>query len=234
MAKGLSQQAVADAMSAYGFSWRQTTVAKTEAADRPALFVEVVALSRILNRDLRSFLTDRTELDDLKDELAHESEEMRERVLSAEFAVEAARMEQERVAVEEGVALAISEYTYSGDSGPLRASIDIFAESRCFEMETCRKALIAAGVPDEVIRHADSIALHEAATVIHSSGRVSREEYLYGHKQEEVVEAAGMFLDGQTLHMRFLGLLKGEQVYRFYFAQLLVDIVAEWTEPREI
>lgn len=44
-ARGLAQQEVADGMAARGFSWRQTTVAKTERAQRPVLVDEAVGLA---------------------------------------------------------------------------------------------------------------------------------------------------------------------------------------------
>ncbi len=43
-----SQEKLADLMSAAGYAWRQTTVAKTEAADRPVRVAEAVALARAL------------------------------------------------------------------------------------------------------------------------------------------------------------------------------------------
>jgi transcriptional regulator with XRE-family HTH domain len=45
--RGWSQEKLADLMSAAGFPWRQTTTAKTEAADRPVRVSEVAALARI-------------------------------------------------------------------------------------------------------------------------------------------------------------------------------------------
>ena len=56
-ARGLSQQQVADAMVGLGFSWRQTTVAKTEAAERPVPVGEVVALAGLLGVGIHDLLT---------------------------------------------------------------------------------------------------------------------------------------------------------------------------------
>jgi hypothetical protein len=48
-AAGLTQQQVADRMAGCGYpDWRQTTIAKTEAAQRPLRLNELVALARIL------------------------------------------------------------------------------------------------------------------------------------------------------------------------------------------
>ncbi len=55
-ARGLSQQQVADAMVGLGFSWRQTTVAKTEAAERPVPVGEVYALAGLLGVGIHDLL----------------------------------------------------------------------------------------------------------------------------------------------------------------------------------
>ena len=160
---GLSQQALADAMTELGVSWRQTTVAKTEAADRPVLFTEVVALSRILSRDLDYFFTNRTALDDLKDELARNAEAARKHVRAAESMLQSAKSDEARAIVKEGIALAVTEYTYTGDSGILRRSVDVFTASPAFTLDDCMKVLTTAGVPRESVKAIDQIAMREAA-----------------------------------------------------------------------
>jgi transcriptional regulator with XRE-family HTH domain len=52
MRKGLSQEEVARLMREAGFSWRQTTAAKTEASDRPVRVNEAAALASILGTSL--------------------------------------------------------------------------------------------------------------------------------------------------------------------------------------
>jgi len=52
----MSQQAVADAMVEAGFTWRQTTVAKTEAAERPVPVAELVALARLFETPIPELL----------------------------------------------------------------------------------------------------------------------------------------------------------------------------------
>ncbi|GAA0215620.1 hypothetical protein GCM10009527_009350 [Actinomadura nitritigenes] len=46
-ARQMSQESVAEAMNSAGFSWRQTTAAKTEAGQRPVRVNEVVALAQL-------------------------------------------------------------------------------------------------------------------------------------------------------------------------------------------
>jgi len=50
--RGWSQQEVAERMADLGFSWRQSTAAKTEAAERPVRLNEAVALAAIFDADL--------------------------------------------------------------------------------------------------------------------------------------------------------------------------------------
>ncbi|MGI5162746.1 hypothetical protein ACQEU3_47070 [Spirillospora sp. CA-253888] len=47
-ALGISQAAFADLMRRRGHTWRQTTVAKTEAAQRPLLYDEALAVADLL------------------------------------------------------------------------------------------------------------------------------------------------------------------------------------------
>lgn len=57
IARGWPQQELATRMSDEGFSWRQTTVAKTEAADRPIRVNEAAALAGIFGITLNDLLT---------------------------------------------------------------------------------------------------------------------------------------------------------------------------------
>jgi transcriptional regulator with XRE-family HTH domain len=62
MAQGLSQDKLAEAMRELGFSsWRQTTVTKTETAERPLRVNELVALANILNAKIADFVKDSSE-----------------------------------------------------------------------------------------------------------------------------------------------------------------------------
>jgi transcriptional regulator with XRE-family HTH domain len=55
-ALGLSQQALADAMRSLGYTWLQTTVAKTEAAERPIRVNELTDLARVLGVSVSDLL----------------------------------------------------------------------------------------------------------------------------------------------------------------------------------
>lgn len=59
---GWSQRQLAVCMGTLGFSWHQTTVAKTEAAERSVPIDEAVALARLLRISLDSLLLAGAEL----------------------------------------------------------------------------------------------------------------------------------------------------------------------------
>jgi transcriptional regulator with XRE-family HTH domain len=54
---GLTQAELAEAMQGLGHSWGQTTVAKTEAADRPLRVNEVADLARVLGTQIPHLVT---------------------------------------------------------------------------------------------------------------------------------------------------------------------------------
>jgi transcriptional regulator with XRE-family HTH domain len=58
---GLTQAELADAMQGLGHSWMQTTVAKTEAADRPLRLNEVADLAKILGVRVPHLVSSRTD-----------------------------------------------------------------------------------------------------------------------------------------------------------------------------
>jgi transcriptional regulator with XRE-family HTH domain len=53
---GLSQRDLARGMDGRGFSWHQTTVAKTERAQRPLLVTELVSLAELLHTSVGRLL----------------------------------------------------------------------------------------------------------------------------------------------------------------------------------
>jgi transcriptional regulator with XRE-family HTH domain len=61
--RGLTQADVAEAMQGLGHSWIQTTVAKTEAADRPLRLNEVADLAKILGVRVPQLVSTRTDWD---------------------------------------------------------------------------------------------------------------------------------------------------------------------------
>ncbi|HLS13152.1 MAG TPA: helix-turn-helix transcriptional regulator [Beutenbergiaceae bacterium] len=109
-AKGLTQSEVAKLMVARGFSWRQTTVAKTEAAERPIRVNEAAALALSLGvsvLDLFSPGDSEEEYETLQAVLQADTAitVARQRVAEAEAALQAERKKlDEAVAHEEQAA----------------------------------------------------------------------------------------------------------------------------------
>lgn len=71
---GMTQDEVADAMNARGFSMRQSTIAKIEGAQRPVRVSEAVALAAVLHADLADLLADPAQHDVLASARAEERE----------------------------------------------------------------------------------------------------------------------------------------------------------------
>lgn len=86
-ARGLSQEQVAAKMTALGFSWQQTTVARTEAASRPIRVNEAVALSRVFQVAIDYLL-----------EKADREQELRVRITQAQIAADHAHMQAQTAA----------------------------------------------------------------------------------------------------------------------------------------
>jgi transcriptional regulator with XRE-family HTH domain len=60
---GITQVELAEAMQAFGHSWIQTTVTKTEAADRPLRVNELTDLARVLDVSVADLVTPESELE---------------------------------------------------------------------------------------------------------------------------------------------------------------------------
>lgn len=74
----MSQQALAEAMNELGFSWHQTTVAKTEAAERPLRLNEIAALATALSSSASQLIDgDNLVVHDLGDASGFEGQRLR-------------------------------------------------------------------------------------------------------------------------------------------------------------
>lgn len=95
--RGRSQQDVARAMSARGFSWLQTTVAKTEAGQRPFRVNEFISLCAVLGMDASEVISSaQSGVDARSLERSAKIRARRMDVLRAESALQAAREEVAR------------------------------------------------------------------------------------------------------------------------------------------
>ncbi|MGW7239700.1 helix-turn-helix domain-containing protein [Streptomyces sp. NPDC054804] len=118
-AMGMSQAAVSKAMVDRGFSWRQTTVAKSEAGDRPVLFAEVAALAQIYRRPLDFFLYPGTELDSLLDQAVSEMESIAHALEQAQHHVVILQNDMRVYERSVGLVQSLVRYRNTSDGGVL-------------------------------------------------------------------------------------------------------------------
>jgi transcriptional regulator with XRE-family HTH domain len=229
---GLSQQAVADAMMGRGFSWRQTTVAKTEAADRPALFTEVVALSSILKRELSYFLSGRTALDEVKEELQQQTNDLKHQMDHAKSQLAYIESNLAKAVVVEGVMLAIVEFSYTLDTSRLKQSFEAFSQSRAFDGPSLKRVLDAAGVPAHQVEEVDQMGLTHAAREVKEKGVTGPSEWLPGFGDKEIPLSAAHYLETGKSPTYFLDYLRRRETYVNTVCPLLVDDVIDWVESR--
>ncbi|USQ82663.1 hypothetical protein NFX46_02075 [Streptomyces phaeoluteigriseus] len=230
---GLSQQAVADAMRERGFNWRQTTVAKTEAADRPTLFTEVVALSSVLKRELNYFLSGRTALDEIREEAEGEVKRLETSLAAAKSQAMHLESQLKGALIVEASALTISNFSRHLDTSELLHSFDLFARSREFSVPRLKRVLEAAGVPVAVIDEMDEASLRIAAREIKGSKEVDRGSgsALSGQDLSRFAES---YLNGKVTPSFFLDILRGQRGYRESASRAIIDEVIARVEPREV
>jgi transcriptional regulator with XRE-family HTH domain len=110
IARGWSQEEVAQRMSAYGYDWHQTLIGRIEAAQRPLRLNEAVDLAALFGVSLEMLLTRAHEADagELRARIAAVSARLRpaEKALSAAQADEQAAREREQDAYEAAQAAA--------------------------------------------------------------------------------------------------------------------------------
>lgn len=227
----MSQQAVADAMQDRGFNWRQTTVAKTEGADRPTLFTEVAALSTILKRELGYFLNGRTALDEVKEEAAVEVRRAEGSLTHAQNQVAYWESEVARALIVHGAALAVSEFSYTLDTSELKNSFEIFASSSAFTVPMIKRVLEAAGVPVRMVEEADQAALRVAAQAI-QRGKNVKEGRSWGFSDKELAENIVQYLSDVRTPSHFTDFLRSRSDYKAEACRIVVDDLIVFVESR--
>ncbi|MCX4780093.1 helix-turn-helix domain-containing protein [Streptomyces sp. NBC_01264] len=223
----LSQDGLARAMAACGFNWRQTTVAKTEAADRPVLFAEVVALSRILETGIDEFLSETTPLDSLLAGIQRSALERGKDVHNAEQALQIARWNLHNVEAGLRLTQAIYAYRRDSDSGPLRADIELILEQYGEAVIRAYAVYEAARIPIPRVVDAEAKALQEAAR-----GELARFNRLSESDMEsesgEWLLAVASAAEGNKPVAAIRDQLSLENGYRVHLAELLTDLVVEY------
>lgn len=224
-AVGLSQGAVASAMNERGFSWRQTTVAKTEAADRPVLFAEVAALAAIYKRDFEYFLYAGTELDVLVDDASRELESIRHAL--SETAEMLASLKKDRLLYEctIGVANSILRYRNTGDSGVLLGDFRMLMQRYGYQCMTLEDVYESIDVTLDQLHQVDEAALEEAARRERSFYGRSIVVHADGSDSPELLQGLLDFLDGKPVSGKLIDVLRESAGWVDTATSLLVDLV---------
>ncbi|MEU6295048.1 helix-turn-helix domain-containing protein [Streptomyces erythrochromogenes] len=224
---GLSQDGLAKAMAECGFNWRQTTVAKTEAADRPVLFAEVVALSRILKTGIDEFLSEGTPLDSLLVELQRAVMDREKDVHNAEQRMHIARWNLHNTEVGLRLAQAFHAYRRDSDSGPLRADIELILEQYGESVTRAYGVFEAAMIPIPRVVDAEAKALQEAARVeLAQYDRMSESDM--ESESGEWLLALASAAEGNKPAAAVSDQLSLGNGYRVHLAELLTDLVVEY------
>lgn len=231
-AEGLSQQAVADAMTARGFSWRQTTVAKSEGADRPILFTEIVALSAILKRDLDYFLSGRNALDEAADRIQN-------RLTAAKAAYEShwmmmghAKEELKRAQTLEKMVSGLLDYTRTLDRPALQDVLMSLAESGGLKIPDVVNLLMNAGVPGPELASIDNAAIRAAVASSVGSEALVSVLAVQRHTQQEIKEVLETFRTELTAPSYALDAVRGTSVYQESVARALFASLVEYLDAR--
>ena len=227
MDAGLSQDAVAKAMAAAGFSsWRQTTVAKTEAADRPLLFVEADALARILNGQISDFMSKPRPLEFLIGDLRARVEGAQKHQQDVEDSLRASRCLVSQLQKQLSVALALQEFGNSGDSGVLRESLDALFERFGASVLTADRAYEEYGLPQASIREIDEKAVLECARSHHVGLLDLDREDLESQGGEYLINLSRV-LDHLPADPRFLDYLRGTREWCSLASEMLTNLIVE-------
>lgn len=221
---GMSQEALAKAMRERGMNWRQTTVAKTEKADRPVLFVEAITLSRIFGRGVEEFFTPMSALDELVDGLRAEVATLGHEFSVLEFQVMRTKAHLEDARITQRLAHAALRYKNDSDSGALRDEVDsLVATLGERVLEAPRRVWEALEVTPEEIAEVDRIALFEAVQA--EAGR--HRAITVDEKMPSVSYAGSLlgFLSGEPVDEEFLVVIRTQPAWTAYVGQLLTDLL---------
>lgn len=223
-AVGLSQGAAAGAMRDRGFSWRQTTVAKSEAADRPVLFAEVVALSQIYRRPIDYFLYPGTDLDNVLDEA-------REGVNGTTYALESVG-EQIRALQSDyaeyqctyALASAVVRYRNGSDGGALLDDLQDLLSQWGRSLLEVESVYMALELGERELIAIDRTAMEDVA-------RAELDQYRNMGEHEmptpELLNGLGDFLDGKEVSASLLSVLREGPHWPSLVAVQLTDLVID-------
>lgn len=226
----MSQEAVAGEMRDRGFNWRQTTVAKSEAADRPILFSEIVALAGIYRREIEYFLFAGTELDNIIDMAARELESVVAALRETEQHAAALRNDLELHQCAVAVGSAVRRFRNTGERSELLPEL-LRAFSRW--SDTALKPLSdiyeSVGIDDRELEEIDREALrHLAAQERERHLKLSEEDLIY--ESPEILNGVSALLEGGKVDPRLLDALRRDDEYTSRVAESVYRLLVERVE----
>ncbi|MGW3724176.1 hypothetical protein [Streptomyces sp. NPDC000851] len=226
MTVGLSQGAVAKTMSDRGFPWRQTTVAKSEGADRPVLFAEVAALAQIYHRPIEYFLHPGTTLDGVLDQAKSELQSIHHALEAAEQQVSALKNDQTLYECTAGLAHSVVRYQNTGDGGLLLADLQYLHQEfgqLVLEIDEVYEAL---DLDEAKIVALDDAALREVAQAeMEGYRRLSEHDMQY--ESTELLIGLSEFLEGKEVPDSLLAALRDGTDWPNMMALLLADLLID-------
>lgn len=229
---GLSQQAVADAMAARQFSWRQTTVAKSEGADRPILFTEIVALSSILKRDLDYFLSGRNALDEAAESIREKLEDARTQVDANLMMLERSRHRLKLAEAREVLISALLDYARTLNGGELREALKAMAAKGQLGLSDVVGVLMTAGIPKDALEALDQRALREAARSDEGIHAIKSTLSSHYHTEEEARALAENYQTSLEAPSYVADIVRETRVYQEVVANRLLHEVIEYVDAR--
>ena len=224
MAMGLSQGAVAKTMSDRGFPWRQTTVAKSEGADRPVLFSEVAALAQIYRRPIEYFLHPGTTLDGVLDQAKSELQSIYHARDEAEQALSALRNDQTLYECTVGLAHSVVRYQNTSDGGLLLGDLQYLTSTfgqLVLEIDDVYQAL---DLEEDQIVALDDVALREVAQAeMDGYNRLSQQDLQY--ESPDLLNGLSDYLLGKEVPDSLLSFMRNGTDWANMMAQLLADLL---------
>lgn len=224
-AVGLSQGAVATAMRDRGFSWRQTTVAKSEAADRPVLFAEVAALAQIYRKDIEYFLYAGTELDALMDEAQRELASIEESLKQTAQMLASLKNDRQLYECMTGVASSIQRYRNTGDGGTLLGDLRMVLNRWGYQCLTMEDVFESIEITPKQLLAVDVTGLEYAAQVEWGKRGAAAYRKVDDTEMPELLRGVGDFLEGKEVSDALLEMLRENGIWVDTVAPLLADLV---------
>lgn len=226
MAAGFSQGSVALAMADRGFSWRQSTVAKSEAADRPVLFAEVAALAQLYHRPIEYFLYPGTELDSLLDQAAAELRSIAGALGEVQQHAEALKNDMRVQECNAGLIHSLVRYRNTSDGGLLLDDLQFLLLEygrMVLEMDDVYESI---GLKEEQVAVIDDDVLRELGRAEEARHRKLTTQDLEW-ESPEVLRSASALAEGKEVPYAFVEVMRKTTPWPDFVGVQLAGLVME-------